>query len=222
MAQKDGRARNWTFVVYPGESLPETYWDIITEELHLTGAFSPLHDRDVNPTGEVKKAHQHVILTFPGNKSYEQVKEITDRLGGAPPKVLENVTGMVRYFTHMDNPEKAQYERSEIRSFGGFSAENYLALSSAEVSKVAADIRDFCRENQITEFATLIDACDDLQKSEWLYVLEHRETMFFKAWLQSRHYVAKDARKSVPAIPGKGAGDGRSSADDPGGAAAHE
>ena len=56
------KKRNWTFVLYP-ESAPADW----REQLQKTGllcAISPLHDRDVNPDGEVKKAHYHVILIY--------------------------------------------------------------------------------------------------------------------------------------------------------------
>lgn len=53
------KGRNWAFLVYP-ESLPSNWEDIITET-GLPMAFSPLHDKDVNPNGEEKKPHYHVI-----------------------------------------------------------------------------------------------------------------------------------------------------------------
>lgn len=193
--QKDGRARNWMMSIYP-ESLPDNWWQVLTEELHLTGAISPLHDQDVEPDGTPKKPHYHLVLTFAGNKSYEQVKAYSDALHGAPPKICENVPGMIRYFSHMDNPEKAQYDRAKIISFGGFHAENYLVLSGAEVQVISKQIREFIRDNQITEFSDLIDIVDQMEdvQTDWLYVLEQRETMFFKAYLQNRHYVAKEGR----------------------------
>lgn len=61
---KDQRARMWTFVVYP-ESAPENWRDILSD-YHIPWVESPLHDKDVNPDGEVKKAHWHIILFFDG------------------------------------------------------------------------------------------------------------------------------------------------------------
>ncbi|HDT7711324.1 TPA: replication protein, partial [Enterococcus faecium] len=49
---KDERTRNWTFVVYP-ESAPEN-WREFLDELHVPWVESPLHDKDVNPDGELK------------------------------------------------------------------------------------------------------------------------------------------------------------------------
>ena len=66
------RARNWAFVIYP-ESLPKNWKNIITE-IGIPMAVSPLHDKDIDPTGEVKKPHYHCIVTYEGPTSYEVVK----------------------------------------------------------------------------------------------------------------------------------------------------
>ena len=50
---KETRTRSWTFLVYP-ESAPDNWRDYLDEE-HLEWVESPLHEFDVNPTGEVKK-----------------------------------------------------------------------------------------------------------------------------------------------------------------------
>ena len=72
--KKDNRNRNWTFIVYP-ESAPENWYQILQDKM-LNFAVSPLHDVDIleSETGEVKKAHYHVLLCFSGNKSFEQIK----------------------------------------------------------------------------------------------------------------------------------------------------
>ena len=63
----DVRARAWTFIVYP-ESAPENWRDVL-DGFHLQWACSPLHDRDVNATGEPKKAHWHILLSFGGKRA---------------------------------------------------------------------------------------------------------------------------------------------------------
>ena len=72
---KDERKRflSWTCVIYP-ESMPEN-WREILGELMIPWAVSPLHDKDVNPNGEPKKPHRHLLLSFRTVKAYEQIKE---------------------------------------------------------------------------------------------------------------------------------------------------
>ena len=51
---KNVKGRDWTFIVYP-ESAPKA-WREILDDTHLRWVESPLHDRDVNPDGEIKKS----------------------------------------------------------------------------------------------------------------------------------------------------------------------
>ena len=64
---------------------------------------------------EKEKPHYHVILSYKGNKSFEQIDEIARLLHAPIPQRVNSLTGAVRYLTHMDNPEKYQYESSDIR-----------------------------------------------------------------------------------------------------------
>ena len=75
--KQDQRSRNWVVIVYP-ESAPND-WREILDNMHIQWNESPLHDKDVNPDGTVKKSHWHVVLAFGSKKSYKQVKEITDK-----------------------------------------------------------------------------------------------------------------------------------------------
>ncbi|WP_438765663.1 Rep family protein, partial [Enterococcus sp. AZ186] len=88
---KDDRTRNWTCVIYP-ESAPEN-WREILDDMCIPWVESPLHDKDVNPDGEIKKSHWHVLLMFGSNKSYEQVKEITSKLNAPNPQKCANARG---------------------------------------------------------------------------------------------------------------------------------
>uniref|UniRef100_UPI001FD9DA67 Rep family protein n=1 Tax=Staphylococcus sp. GDX8P107P-1 TaxID=2804109 RepID=UPI001FD9DA67 len=63
MANKDSqgkaRTRNWTFVIYP-ESVVSNWRDVLDDE-HIQWVESPVHDKDTNPEGEIKKAHIHIL-----------------------------------------------------------------------------------------------------------------------------------------------------------------
>ena len=65
---KNVKKRNWAFVLYP-ESAPKD-WKEQLSKTGLEGAISPLHDKDVNPTGEPKKAHYHIIICYPGPTTF--------------------------------------------------------------------------------------------------------------------------------------------------------
>ena len=74
-----GRTRNYATVVYP-ESAPDNWKDILSQ-LFVPAFISPLHDSDLNPTGEIKKPHYHVMLMFEGVKTKEQVQSVFNSIG---------------------------------------------------------------------------------------------------------------------------------------------
>ena len=101
------KKRNWGGVVYP-ESAPEDWIEILKLK-GITFAISPLHDKDINPTGEEKKEHYHIIMCFTGPTTDTTVNQIMKELNQPIAIPLESVRGYYRYFTHKDNPEKHQY-----------------------------------------------------------------------------------------------------------------
>ena len=186
MAEKNVKKRNWAFVLYP-ESAPADW----REQLQKTGlpcAISPLHDKDVNATGEPKKPHYHVMVFYQGPTSYNVVKRLTDGLNQPIPQVVEQVRGYYRYLTHMDNPEKAQYSPSGITTLNGFDIGDYVEMSKSEVTKVCRALMDYIRENDIMEYADLMDMtmCEGVPP-EWFDVASSR-TLFFTGYLKSRRF----------------------------------
>ena len=65
-------------MVYP-ESAPSD-WIEQLQQRGVVGAISPLHDKDLNATGEPKKAHWHVIVTYEGPTAQSVVERLTERL----------------------------------------------------------------------------------------------------------------------------------------------
>ena len=193
---KDTRTRNWAFIGYT-DSLPVNWQDILNE-MGLCWAASPLHDKDINETAsdedKTKKAHYHFILKFDGKKSYEQVLEITKKLGATIPQVCNNIVGAVRYFLHLDDANKHRYPQDEIQEGGGFDAASYLALSVTEQRKLIKEILCYCRANGIDELCDLEDYILD-EKPEWESTYFDRQLLFSRS-LKSRHYKNEQMRNA--------------------------
>lgn len=173
MAEKKSRGgnrtRNWSVVVYP-ESAPEN-WREILDETHIEWVESPLHDLDTNPTGEVKKAHWHLLLMFGGVKSYEQVAEVVKPLNCPAPQRCHNARALLRYFCHLDNPEKHTYSVSEIVPHGGVDLAELLRPSSSERYSFIREMLSFVKEQGITEFQDLMDYAMAEQFDTWFPLL---------------------------------------------------
>lgn len=182
---KNIKKRNWAFVLYP-ESAPADW----RERLQKTGlqcAISPLHDKDLNATGEPKKAHYHVILVYNGPTAFSVVRRLTDDLGQPIPQALEQVRGYYRYLTHEDNPEKAQYSKADIETINGFDIREFVEMTKSEVIRYKREIQAFIRDNGMTEYADLMDALyDGGDAMADHYEVASNNTLFFKSYLTSR------------------------------------
>lgn len=178
--------RHWTAILYP-ESLPED-WQEILKMTGLRCAVSPLHDRDFTAIGEPKKAHYHLILCYPGPTTYSCVCRIThETLCGSIPQAIEDVRGLYRYFTHKDDTNKAQYDENDIKVFNGFNINDFVELTKSEVDEIKNNIVRFIRENQITEYADLIDIFQDKDmRSE--FAIASSNTIFFTKYIASRRH----------------------------------
>ena len=188
MPGQNVKKRNWTFLVYP-ESAPADW----VSKLQATGlpvAISPLHDKDINPDGEQKKAHYHVIVCYSGPTTYNVVLALTQSLGQPIPKPLEQVRGMYRYFTHMDNPEKYQYDSTGISCLNGFNIMDFVDLTKSEVLKIKLDLQAFIRASNILEYADLMDNLQDGSNMDW-YDVASSNTFFFEKYITSRRNKAK-------------------------------
>lgn len=187
------KKRNWAFVLYE-ESAPKDWIELLKLK-GLTFAVSPYHDKDVNPTGEPKKPHYHIILCFPGPTTNKTVDDIVVGELKQPHAIpLESVRGYYRYFTHKDNPEKYQYNETDIQHYNGFDPTD--VLNSFEVFIYLKAIQMIINENDINEYADLMDflLCSDLME-EWNVASSH--TLFLNTYITSRR------NKKLPIIDKK-------------------
>lgn len=180
---KETRSRNWTLVLYP-ESAPENWRDII-DESHIEWVESPLHNFDVNPTGEVKKPHWHILLMFGGVKSYEQVVEFCKPLKCPIPQRCHNAKAMVRYFAHLDHPDKAQYSVNDIISHGGVEIADLLKPSASERYTIIKEMCEYVGENNITEFFELMDYAMDQRYDTWFPLLCDNSAYIVNQYIKS-------------------------------------
>lgn len=187
------KKRNWAFIVYP-ESAPADWKDQL-QQTGLDIAISPLHNKDVNPTGEAKKAHYHVIICYSGPTSFNVVKGITDRLNSPIPIPLEAVKGYYRYFTHKDNPEKYQYDEKDIITLNGFNISNYIELTKAEVDEIKRWLIYYIVENDIYEYSELLESLlENELLSEFSVASSH--TLLFNNYIRSRKYRFQERKEN--------------------------
>lgn len=180
-----GRTRNFATVVYP-DSAPENWQDILSEQF-VPAFISPLHDLDVNPTGEPKKPHWHVMIMFEGVKTVEQANSIFEKIGGVGCEVVQSQRGYARYLCHMDNPEKHQYSAELVRSLCGADYNGTIGLVTDKY-KAIGEMIDYCEENGILSYSELLKYCRN-EHFDWFRVLCDNGTVVMKEYLKSKSWT---------------------------------
>lgn len=178
------RTRNWMSIVYPESAPPD--WQSLLAEQCVPAIVSPLHDKDINPTGEPKKAHYHVLLMFNGVKTQAQVEAVCGQFGGITPQAVQNAQSMARYFIHMDNPEKAQYSSGDIKNFSGADWSN-LVKTSRDRYNALAEITEYIQEHNLYSYSDLIDYCR-LNNRSWFEVCCDN-TVFLRGYCKSAEWT---------------------------------
>lgn len=182
---KNVKARNWGMIVY-SESAPGDWLNELTGT-HLKFAVSPLHDKDVNPDGEIKKAHYHVILSWEGPVTKIAAQKIAEMLNAPKPIKLESVRGAYRYFTHKDNPEKYQYDQKDVKVFNGFDVSEYIALTKEEKYEAVSKIIKIIKKGNYTEYFSLVN--DLLEIDYDLFKIACDNTILINGLVSSRRFM---------------------------------
>jgi hypothetical protein len=182
-----GRTRNYATVVYP-ESAPEN-WKEILSDLLIPCFVSPLHNADVNPTGEVKKEHYHILFMFDGVKTTEQAKAVIALVGGVGCEVVKSIRGYARYLCHLDNPDKAQYDTEDVICLCGADYYKIIGLAIDKYQAIS-DIMDFVDDNGITSYRDLLQYCR-VHRKDWFRCLCDNGTYVVLEYLKSAEWHNK-------------------------------
>lgn len=191
----NSKERYWTFVLYP-ESAKEDWKDYL-QSLGLQVAVSPLHDKDINASGEQKKAHYHILLCFNGPTTYNRVLEITKVLNATIPQRVLSCVGIVRYFTHKDNPEKYQYDEKDITVLNGLDIKTFNDLTLSQTLTIKKDIIQEINELKITSYYILVNMyAYDSSKRDYFQVVSS-SPYFFSSYIKSRKEDLNEDRQKI-------------------------
>lgn len=188
------KTRCFSSVVYP-ESAPENWLEIL-EGFKVPAIVSPLHKDDVNADGEPKKPHYHVNIYFDGPRTKDYAVSLFEQIGGVGCETINSVRGATRYLIHMDNPEKAQYSRDDVKSFCGADFEALTALPTDEIKQVR-EMMVFITNNCITSFNRFADYCAE-NRDDWFRLLITSKSYFIKEYIKSLSWdIRGDFEKEV-------------------------
>lgn len=184
------KTRNWAFVVYP-ESAPEGWQDILADT-HIPAFISPLHDRDTDADGVLKKAHYHVVFMYDGPITKKRADLIAaPYCGTKSAEYVKSLRGYVRYLAHLDDPGKAQYDPAEIVALNGADLADALRtnLSDSDKYRIIGEIMRYCEESCTHEFSALVQYAVS-ERKEWLPVIVNK-AYFVSRFLDSLRYATR-------------------------------
>jgi len=136
------KSRYFAFILYT-ESIPED-WLLKLEALDISMAISPLHDKDKNKDGSLKKPHYHVLYVAKNPVTVDAVRNRIKRtLGNHSISYVEIVDSMKNYYQYLTHEtkdaiakKKYVYESKDIVTINGFDIDRYITLDDAQKNEV--------------------------------------------------------------------------------------
>lgn len=191
------RARAWTAIIYP-ESASEGWLDTLRNQL-IECLVSPIHDKDVLPDGEAKKAHYHVVLSFKNPATFAKACETFDLIGAVVPPERESKVKdfrqMARYLCHLDQPDKHRYSMEDVISIGAIDYKR-LIMSAADEDEMLDAIFEAMDMYYLDSFPKVVRFVKN-EHPEWKTLVYHKFTQQISEYAKGLHYEARqyEARK---------------------------
>lgn len=177
------RTRTYATIIYT-ESAPENWQEILKDE-HVPCHISPLHDKDINKDGTLKKPHYHVMLMFDSVKTRKQATEIFKKIGGVGAEAVNSPRAYARYLCHLDNPDKVQYSIKEVISYGGADYDMHINTAKDTYTMIG-EIMDFCVAKNIVCFADLLLLAREKQFN-WFKIICDNSALLYQ-FLKSKYW----------------------------------
>lgn len=185
------RARAWTAMVYP-DSAPGNWQDILREQL-IECLVSPLHDKDVLPTGEPKKPHWHLVISFKSPASFAKAREVFDAVKAVVPPESESrvkdFRQMARYLCHLDQPDKHRYDMKDVVSIGAIDYQS-LVMSNADEDAMLDEIFETMDTYALDSYPKVVRWTRE-HNPEWKTVVYRKYTRQIAEYAKGLHYEMK-------------------------------
>lgn len=192
------RARSWWGVLYP-ESAPDNWQQLVRDSLVET-LISPLHDKDVLPTGEMKKPHYHVLISFKNPVTREKAADLMEGWGcvvqrhwpkpGTPEQFKVNdFKQAARYLCHLDQPDKHRYEVANVVSIGAIDYP-MLVMSSADEDAMLDEIFEAMDTYCLDSYPKVVRYAKECHP-EWRSIVYRKHPRAIAEYAKGLHYETK-------------------------------
>lgn len=189
--RKNRRAANWEGILYP-ESAPDNWMERI-ENSHVDVVVSPLHDKDFDNDGVIKKPHYHLLLLGNSAISRDSAADMFESWGAVVQKnvppvgcqdkfIVRNKINAARYLCHLTTPGKYQYNIDDVVVFGNIDYKKLIKYDSLVSEKydnndVISEIHEIMKENFLISYPDIYDWCYKNRQELICIVNKHRKEL---------------------------------------------
>lgn len=145
--------------------------------------------------GQLKKAHRHGMVKLDYSTTADTLvnKFKFERSNIAYFEPINSRNGYLRYLVHLDNPEKAQYNRNDVIAFGGFDKSPLYVRDEGEKIGDFDTIATFCNqydeEHDLT-FYGLVEHFRKHGRNDLAYSIKTSST-FWASYVKGANYERK-------------------------------
>lgn len=135
------RSTSWALILYPNEDLDhKKALDYIINNYSKYAYIN--HDSDLLDTGELKKEHTHVIISF---TNYRWRNAIAQELNITPNYLekVRNLENSLKYLIHFNNSDKYQYEVEKVQGTLKQKLISYINTTDKSESDKVLELLDY-------------------------------------------------------------------------------
>lgn len=154
--------------------------------------------REVAPkVGDKKKAHVHFALKLDGRRNAEYFSSLFDDFIPIPKtrwQVVISWDSAIRYYAHMDTPEKYRYSELDIQGFGGVDLSMLVKVDKQSRIRTLMFVKKEIYKNNFKYFHELDNWCYKTGDAEVINCVTGRSSYFVGLFNSIRQ---KDADKKL-------------------------
>lgn len=118
-------------------------------------------EKGVPKEGQHKKEHIHILLRYPGPVTEDSIiNEFAPLLKNGLRRELlrkcKSPSASLRYFSHVDSPEKHYYGVLSVKGFGGIDLSPLLKTDKSAAIETLLDVYDFIETHEVRHYNKLV------------------------------------------------------------------
>ena len=118
-------------------------------------------------------------------------KKISELLNSPNPVSVKSLQGAVQYLWHRNNPDKFQYDKSEVVAHNGFKYRQYLTDIGVDTDSILQEVIQWIQETGCSEYRDLVDYAVSERFDDWFPTVRS-QTIFLNSYLRSNRHSQKN------------------------------